>query len=77
MVIKFISKHRTTKFLSIAYRDRDGKLGETVICDWNTVPGTLLIYWGAYTVERIPLASFKEAVRYIFGIRSLSETCAS
>lgn len=67
IITAIINTPANEKLIAIGRRNREGKLTSTKFCDWNTVPGTLRIF-SSNTHESIKLASWRDAVKYIFSL---------
>lgn len=72
MIIAAIKTNGNEKLLAIARRFENGKLSETKLCDWNTVPNTLRIFNSTGIEMSIgPLQSFKDACKIIFSLNKI------
>lgn len=68
MIICAIKSNNSEKLLAIARRFKDGKLSEVELCDWNTVPRTLRVFYsGGVKFER-KFVSFGECCKFIFAL---------
>lgn len=69
MIIQAIKQNNNEKLLAIARRLKNGRQTKSVLCDFNTVPGKLRIFWSDSDVQEIDCKNnFKHAIQYIWSI---------
>lgn len=71
MIVQAIKQNKPAneKLLAIARRLKSGKCTESVFCDFNTIPGSLRIFWSNSDVQVLNFnGDFKEAIKYIYSI---------
>ena len=69
MTIQAIKQSGNQKIIAIARRLWNKKYLSPIMCDWNTVPGKLRIFWSNENIEVVDFGGdFKEAVKYIWSI---------
>lgn len=69
MIIQAIKQSGKEKLLAIARRKLGKNVGSTTLCDWNTVPGSLRIFWDDNDPHVFDFAGdFKRAVKFIWSL---------